>query len=40
MTNKLKLLGMLAMAAGLAIGAATCGGSVTTPRDTRVSARD
>jgi len=40
MTNKLKLLGMLAMAAGLAIGAATCGGSVTTPRDTRVLSRD
>jgi len=40
MTTKLKMFGTLAMAAGLAGAAATCGGGVTTPHDTQASARD
>jgi len=40
MTTRLKLFGMLGMAAGLAIAAATCGGGVTAAHDTRESARD
>jgi hypothetical protein len=39
-TTRLKLFGVLGMAAGIALAGATCGGGVTTPNDTRESARD